>query len=307
MFPPGSLLMTAVVLLLGTTALAQTPDSKRWRRIERTVDLSAGTGEPIQRLRVAPGVVTTVLLDSDAVLEGEPHEPLQGLFHRLDFAGKHLLLKPAVVMPASGVPPLVLRFTDDAAPRRLVLELTTEASVVDAVVDVRRRPATVEQLEAELVALRERNAVLEARLASARRTVPQQGLVGAILSDAIAPSGVVVQWLEDKASEAGLKVHRLHSYRSGAWMAFAVRLENPRGEAPWQPGLARLIHLDPSGHPTGETLELPLLMQEPRLMPGQSAAAVIEWSAPVSPPPAYALELWDTGRRRGARWVRLTP
>nr|WP_286202587.1 DUF2381 family protein [Comamonas sp. JC664] len=299
--------MAAVVLLLGMSALAQAQDTKRWRRIERTMPLSAGTGESIQRLRLAPGVVTTVLLDSEAVLESELPDAVRGLFQRLDVAGMHLLLQPSVAMPTRGVPPLVLRFADDAAPQRLVLELTSEATVVDSVVDVRRRPATVEQLEAELVALRERNALLEARLASTRSTVPQQGLVGAILADAIARSGVSVRWLETEASDTGLKAHKLRIYRSGAWRAFAVKLENPRSEAPWQPGVALLIHLGPNGQPTGETLELPLLMQEPRLPPGKSAVAIVEWPASRPLPSAYALELWDAGRRRGARWARLTP
>ncbi|QDE93704.1 hypothetical protein BHS06_34595 [Myxococcus xanthus] len=307
MFPPGSLVMTAVVLLLGTAALAQTPNTKRWRRIERAMVLSAGAGEPVQRLRLAPGVVTTVLLDSDAVMEGELPEALHGLFTRLDVTGTHLLLQPVVAMPAQGVPPLVLRFTDAAAPQRLVLELTTEANVVDSVIDVRRHPATVTQLEAELVALRERNALLETRLATARRPVPQEGLASAILSGAIGPTGVLVKWMGDQPSEAGLKVQQIGSYRSGAWLTLAVKLENPLGEAPWQPGIARLTHLDSDGRPTGEALELPMLMLEPRLLPGQSAVVVVQWPAPTRPPPAYALELWDTGRRRGVRWAWLKP
>nr|WP_216620627.1 DUF2381 family protein [Myxococcus xanthus] len=299
--------MTAVVLLLGTAALAQTPDTKRWRRIERAVVLSAGAGEPVQRLRLAPGVVTTVLLDSDAVMESDLPDALRGLFTRLDVTETHLLLQPAVAMPARGVPPLVLRFTDAAAPQRLVLELTTEGSVVDSVVDVRRHPAAVAQLEAELVALRERNALLEARLATARRPLPQPGLANAVLSGAIGPTGVLVKWMGDRPSETGLKVQQLGSYRSGSWLTLAVKLENPLGEAPWQPGIARLTHLDSDGRSTGETMELPLLLQEPRLLPGQSAVAVVQWPAPTRPPPAYALEIWDTGRRRGARWARLKP
>nr|WP_217917665.1 MULTISPECIES: DUF2381 family protein [unclassified Myxococcus] len=299
--------MTAVVLLLGSAALAQTPNTKRWRRVERAVALSAGAGEPVQRLRLAPGAVTTVLLDSDAALEGELPEALRGLFSRLDVTGTHLLLQPAVAIPAKGVPPLVLRFTDAAAPQRLVLELTTEGNVVDSVVDVRRHPATVAQLEAELVALRERNALLEARLATARRPLPQPGLASAILSGAIGHERVLFKWMDDPVGEAGLKVLKLRSYRSGAWVALAVKLENPPGEAPWQPGIARLTALDTKGRPTGDTMELPLLLKEPRLRPGQSAIAVVQWPAPTRPPPAYALELWDTGRRRGARWAHLKP
>lgn len=127
----------AMVLLLGTAALAQPQGAKRWRRVERTVSVSAGPPESVQRLRLAPQVVTTVLFDSDVVLEVADPEALRGLFTRLELETDHLVLKPAVSIPEKGVPPLVVRFTDGAAPARLVLELTTDGDEVDAVVEVR--------------------------------------------------------------------------------------------------------------------------------------------------------------------------
>ncbi|WP_426757289.1 DUF2381 family protein [Myxococcus sp. Y35] len=298
--------MATVVLLLGTAVQAQTQETRRWRRVERSVALSAGQGAPVQRLRLAPGVVTTVLFDSDVALEAALPEELGGLFTRLDVTPNHLLLQPSVPMPETGVPPLVLHFTDAAAPQRLVLELVTEAGTADAVVDFRRRPATVEQLEAELAALRERNALLETRLATARRSMPEQGLAGAILSGAIAPSGVSSRWLRSDIVGVAWRVVRLDAYYTPTWMALAVELESPRDAAVLLPSLARLTPLSTDGQPSGDVQELPLLMLETRLLPGQRAVLVAQWRrASGKSPGFYALELLDSARRRSVRWARL--
>ncbi|MCP3142994.1 DUF2381 family protein [Pyxidicoccus xibeiensis] len=295
-----------MVLLVGTAALAQPQGAKRWRRVERSVSVSAGTSESVQRLRLAPHVVTTVLFDSDVVLEAAAPEAVRGLFTRLELETDHLVLKPAVAIPEKGVPPLVERFADGAAPVRLVLELTTEADEVDAVVEVRRQPASVEQLEAELVALRGQCAALEARLAAARRTVPQEGLAAAILSGAIKHRNVVWKWVDIRAADQRLRALKLDAYRSGEWMAVALELENPRGEEVWVPGLARLTRLDANGRHTGEVHEAPVLMAEARLKPGQSTRAVVEWRTRVDESSApWALEVLDAGGRLSLRWSRV--
>ncbi len=296
----------AAVLLLGTAALAQPQGAKRWRRVERSVSVSAGTAESVQRLRLAPQVVTTVLFDSDVVLEVADPEALRGLFTRLELETDHLVLKPAVAMPEKGVPPLVVRFTDGAAPAHLVLELTTDGDEVDAVVEVRRRPASAEQLEAELVELRSQCAALESRLATGRRPVPQEGLAAAILSGAIGHRSVVWRWVDNLGVGQGLKALRLDTYRSGEWVALALELENRRGQETWVPGLARLTRLDADGRRTNEVLEAPVQLAEARLRPGQSARAVVQWRARVDgAPTAWALEVLDAPGRRGVRWSRV--
>ncbi|MFP2925089.1 DUF2381 family protein [Pyxidicoccus sp. 3LG] len=295
-----------MVLLMCTAAVAQPRGAKRWRRVERSVTVSAGTGDSVQRLRVAPHVVTTVLFDSDVVPEVADPEALRGLFTRLELEADHLVLKPAVAIPEKGVPPLVLRFADSAAPGRLVLELTTEAEEVDSVVEVQRRSASAEQLEVELVALRSHCAALEARLASARRPVPQEGLAEAILSGAIGRQSVVWRWVDTRGGGQGMKALRLDTYRSGEWAALALELENLRGEESWAPGMARLTRLDSEGRRTGEVLEAPVLMEEARLRPGQSALAVVQWRTRVdAAPAAWALEVLDAAGRRGVRWARV--
>lgn len=303
--PSGSLTMAAV-LLLGTATLAQPQGARRWKRVERSVSVSAGASESVQRLRLAPHVVTTVLFDSDIVPEVAAPEALRGLFSRLELAANHLVLKPAVALPEKGVPPLVVRFSDADAPRRLVLELTTDSDEVDAVVEVQRRPASAEQLEAELVALRSQFATLEAKLAAARRPLPQEGLATALLSGAIEHEGVVWRWVDTEPVDAGLKTLRLDVYSAGEWVALVFELENPRGEEAWVPGLARLTRLDAEGRRTDEVLEAPVLMQDARLRPGQSTRAVAQWRTRLSAGrTAYSLEVLDASRQRGMRWPRV--
>jgi uncharacterized protein (TIGR02268 family) len=296
----------AAVLLLGSTVMAQPQGTKRWKRVERSVSVSVGASASLQRLRLAPHVVTTVLFDSDIVPEVADPEALRGLFTRLELEADHLVLKPAVALPEKGVPPLVLRFADADAPRRLVFELTTDSDEVDAVVEVLRQPASAEQLEAELVALRSQYAALEARLATARRPVTQEGLAAALLSGAIDRQSVVWRWVDIEPVDAGLKAIRLDTYHAGEWVALTVELENPRSREARVPGLARLTRLDTEGRRTDEVLEAPVMMQDARLRPGQTARAVVQWRTRLNEAPtAYSLEILDAARQRGVRWTRV--
>jgi uncharacterized protein (TIGR02268 family) len=251
-------------------------------------------------------VVTTVLFDSDIVPDEAATEALRGLFSRLELETNHLLLKPAVALPEKGVPPLVVRFADANAPTRLVFELTTDSDEVDAVVEVQRQPASAEQLEAELVVLRGQCTALEARLAAARRPLPQEGLAAALLSGAIEHQGVVWRWVDIERIDAGLKALRLDVYSTEEWVALAFELENPRGAEAWVPGLARLTRLDAEGRRTDEVLDAPVLMQDARLRPGQSTRAVAQWRLRLNTErTAYSLEVLDASRQRSVRWPRV--
>lgn len=302
---PGSLAMAVSVLLVGSVALAQPQATKRWKRIERSVSVGAAAPDSVRELRLAPHVVTTVLFDTNILPDAVALEGLRELFTRLEVQANHLLLKPAVAMPAKGVPPLVVRFADTSAPQRLVLVLKTDAAEVDSVVEVLRRPATAEQLEAELAALRAQYAALEGRLAAARRPVLQEGLAGAVLSGAVG-NGVVETTVEARSIERGLKAPQLVAYRSSQWVVLSMKLQNWAGEAPWVPGSARLMRLGTDGRPTGEIIETPVLLHEERIPPGQSARAAVQWRAPADGGPlAYELEVMDATRRRSVRWERV--
>jgi uncharacterized protein (TIGR02268 family) len=295
----------ASAVLLGTGALAQVP--RQWKRVERTLTLGAGTEAATQPLRLAPHVVTTVLFDTDVALAEADVAGLRPLFTRLEVQPRLLVFKPAVSMPEQGVPPLVVRFADGAAPLRLVFVLSTDEKEVDLVVDVLRQPATAEQLEAQLVALRARCEALEERLAAARRPVPSRGLAAALLSGAIEKEkGVRWKVVGEDVVPNGLRAQGLDAYRSSRWLAFSMVLKNPADGAPWEPGLARLTRLDSDGRPVGEALVAQVLLREARLAPGQSAQAVAQWELPEDGRPAmYVLEVVEAAGRRGLRWPKL--
>ncbi|HZI09483.1 MAG TPA: DUF2381 family protein [Myxococcus sp.] len=304
MFHPGSLVVIAAVLLLGTGALAQ--GARQWRRVERSVTLGAGDEAATHPLRLAPNVVTTVLFDSDVTLEEADVAALRPLFTRLEVQARLLVFKPAISMPEQGLPPLVVRFADTAAPQRLVLVLSTDGKEVDSVLDVLRQPATAEQLQAQLVTLRERCEALEERLAASRRPVLSRGLAGALLSGAIEEDGVKGIAVKGGPANNGLWAWDLSAYRSGRWRAFLMELENPPGAAPWGPGVARLTRLDAEGRPVGAVLEAPVLLRDARLAPGQRARAVAQWELPEDAEAAvYALEVVKAAGRRGIRWPRV--
>jgi uncharacterized protein (TIGR02268 family) len=303
---PDSLVLMVSVLLASAGALAQPQGAKPWKRVERSVSLDAGAEEATQALRLAPNVVTTILFNSDIDVKAVDVENLRALFSRVEVQPQLLVLRPAVAMPAKGVPPLVVRFADASAPQRLVFVLTTEQSEVDSVVDVLRQPVPAEELEAQLVALRSHCEELEARLAAVRKQALPRGLAGAILSGAIEEAGVTRQEEANLPISRGLLALKLDSYRSRQWLAFSMKLENPAGSSPWVPGLARLTRLDSEGRPLGGVLEAPVQLREARLAPGQSALAVAQW--PLSADDgaaAYALEVLDAAGRRGVRWPQV--
>lgn len=308
MVHPGAWVVMASVLLLSTGALAQPQGAKQWERVERSVSLAAGAEETTLELRLAPNVVTTVFFDADMEVEEADLSSVRALFLRLEVQPRLLVLRPAVVMPEKGVPPLVVRFVDGDAPRRLVLVLTTQAEKVDSVVDVLRQPVPAEQLEAQLAALRSHCEALEERLAAARRPVLPRGLAAAILSGAIGEKGVTETLISRGGGLIflGLRVRVPKAYRSIQWLAFHMTLENPPGSVSWVPGRARLTRLDVEGRPLGEVLEAPVQMREARLAPGRSAEMVVQWPLPPDDgSAAYALEVMDAAGRRGVRWSQL--
>jgi uncharacterized protein (TIGR02268 family) len=306
MFRPDSLAVMISLLLLGTGALAQAQGVKRWKRVERSVSVSAGTGEVHQTLRLAPHVVTTVLFDTDIDPKATDVQPLRGLFSHLEVHTRHLLIKPAVAIPGAGVPPLVVHFADASAPRRMVFTLTTDKTDMDSVVEVLRQRADAEHLEAELMVERARCNALEERLAAARRAAFPEGLAAALLSGAIGSMGVIRKTHFVDVLQQGVTARWLDTYRSNGWAALLMELHNPPGATPWVPGLARLTPMDAEGRPTGEVLELSVQMKEARLASGQRARAVVLWQTPEGGgPAAYAVEVLDAARRRGPRWKRV--
>jgi uncharacterized protein (TIGR02268 family) len=297
-----------VVMLLGTRAGAQAHDEGTWALKARRIFLPAPDKAPgAQVLRVAPGVVTTVLFDTPIIPASVDREALGRRFPRLVVDPGALVLKPAARMPEEDPPRLTVRFADEAAPASVTFLLTTDAREVDVSVEVVRKPASAEELAAELTELRARCAATEAGLGALRRQCALSGLAGAILSGVVGEAGVSAQRVTPLPVEGkGLFMYPALFFRAQGWAAVALDLLNPPDAAPWEPGAARLRRWGRDGQPMGEALEVPVRLLEARVEPGQRARAVVEWPLEAGVTPGdYALEVLDRTGRRGIRWERL--
>jgi uncharacterized protein (TIGR02268 family) len=299
--------LVMMVALMGAAAGAP-PDAggDRARRDPRIV-LSGQEDAKDPVLRVAPGVVTTVLFDTPIVPASVDREALRGLFSHLVVDPSALVLKPARAMPLKAPPRLTVRFADESAPAHVTFVLVTDAHEVDASVEVVRKPASAEELATELTALRARCAATEAGLGALRRQCALSGLAGAILSGVVGYAGISAREVTSYPSESGIKADGpFFFFRAQGWAAMALDLDNPPDATPWEPGVARLRRWGKDGQPEGETLEVPVQLLGERLEPGERARVVVEWPQEAGAPPGdYSLEVLDRTGRRGVRWERL--
>lgn len=304
---PWLVVLVMMVALMGAAAGAP-PDAGggRARREQRLV-LSGQEDAKDPVLRVAPGVVTTVLFDTPIVPASVDRETLGGLFTHLVVDPSALVLKPARAMPPKAPPRLTVRFADESAPARVTFVLMTDAHEVDASVEVVRKPASAEELATQLTELRARCAATEAGLGALRRQCALSGLAGAILSGVVGAAGISARGITSNATESGIKAVRpFLFFRAQGWAAMALDLDNPPTAAPWEPGVARLRRWGKDGQPEGETLEVPVQLLGERLEPGARARVVVEWPLEAGAPPGdYSLEVLDRTGRRGVRWERL--
>jgi uncharacterized protein (TIGR02268 family) len=297
-----------VLMLLGARAVAQPrEEGTRALKARRIFLADAGKASRDQVLRLAPGVVTTVLFDTPIVPASVDREALGRRFTHFVVDPSALVLKPAEELPEKDPPRLTVRFAGEAAPSSATFLLTTDAREVDVSVEVVRKPASAEELAAELTELRARCAVTEAGLGALRKQCALSGLAGAILSGVVGDEGVSAQRLTPTPLWEGIIfVPPAYFFRAHGWAAVALYLDNPPDAAPWEPGVARLRRWGKSGQPEGDARDVPVHLVEGRLEPGERARVVVEWLLEAGAPQEdYSLEVLDRTGRRGVRWERL--
>ncbi|HZI14576.1 MAG TPA: DUF2381 family protein, partial [Myxococcus sp.] len=198
-------LAVLVMVLLGTRAGAQTREEGTRALKARRIFLANEDKVPRDEvLRLAPGVVTTVLFDTPIVPASVDRAALGNRFTPLVVDPSALVLKPAGEMPEKDPSRLTVRFADEAAPSSITFLLTTDAREVDVSVEVVRKPASAEELAAELTELRARCAVTEAGLGALRKQCALSGLAGAILSGVVGEAGVSAQLLTPAPVKEGI-------------------------------------------------------------------------------------------------------
>ncbi|RYZ43076.1 MAG: DUF2381 family protein [Myxococcaceae bacterium] len=299
-----------MLLVLSTAALAQPAGADKRVPPGRRLVVRADEATTLHLLRVAPGVVTTVVFNDDIVPSSVDTKALASLFAQVKVYPGVMVLRPSVAIPESARPLVTARFAGEDAPRQVTFLLVTDPKEVDTVVEVSRHALSAEALAEELILLRGRSAAAEAGFATLRAQCAQTGLGGAVLTGALEPYPMSLERLGTGFVEPGLKVVGgpavLYSQLSTRMVAF--NLENAPDMPPWMPGMARLVQVEPSGEAGRLILTAPVRMLEAGLAPGTSARAVVEWNMPKGSEPGsrYVLEVQNEQGDRVVRWEGLS-
>ena len=217
------------LLLLGQAtppATALTPPLPTEHRI---LQLEADKPPEVHRLFIAPGVVTSILLDAPLRLEGVRVEGEQR-FHFIHKARQALFLMPgtAQVGESFGV---TLPYADEALPRQVELRLVVDDTLAERQVEVHRQPQSPQ-------ALLEKLKQLQARLEDAERELQQMrssqgstlGLTDAFLQEWMDKRGVAVRQLRPQAPRPGgpFTVTEMHGLRSTGRVAVWLKITDER-------------------------------------------------------------------------------
>ena len=294
--------LVLTILLVGTTAVAQSRSPVTRERKARQLTLRAEEPPVLHPLHVAAHEVTTVTFDAPIVPESVDRSVLAPFFSRVAVHEDVLVLKASVDIPLGKAPVLTVRFAGSGAPAQVGFVLTTVETEVDSQVEVLRQDSG-----RELADLRARCAVTEAGLATLRAQCALSGLGGAVLTGVITRDGVSVDYLPKPSSSRGMTAQSPHVlYRTESTRALSTSLFNSAGDAPWIPGFARMTPRGPNAPPPRE---LPLLMQVNQVAPGDHATVVVEWHALPDLPAGtrVTLELLDAKGERGVRWEEVEP
>ncbi|WP_120620431.1 DUF2381 family protein [Corallococcus sp. CA049B] len=310
MLTPRLVVCQILLMLLGAAvpAWAGAPGPRTPR--ERKLVVRAEEATTLHLLRVAPGTVTTVVFNEDILPASVEMKALAPLFGQWKVYPGVMVLRPAVAMPETSRPLITARFAGEDAPRQVSFLLVTDPKEVDTVVEVSRHALSAEDLGEELSLLRGRCVAAEAGLATLRAQCAQTGLAGAVLTGALGPAPVSMEWAPKAVEASGLEfLESALLYRHIRTRLMAFTLRNSPDAAAWVPGVGRLIQLG-ADEKERQVIhrEIPVRMLETRLAPGASGQVVLEWHMPqdLDPQARYVLEVWNQEGDRSVRWKGLS-
>ncbi|WP_246137128.1 DUF2381 family protein [Myxococcus llanfairpwllgwyngyllgogerychwyrndrobwllllantysiliogogogochensis] len=278
-------------VLLGVAASAQPLPTARERQ-ERRVALSGSPAEPVPELRVAAGVLTSLVFDvpldrSSVELEGRER------FRLVDVGERILALEPAVDLGPGERLGLRVRFAGSPAQDRGVFVLVSHAAQVDTRVEVFRRKDSVELLQAELMDTRAQLKAQTEELQALRALRDSGGPVGLIMSGMLDHWGIDANRIKiAKATNhaESLKLVGGTTFRASTWAAISVEVRST-GKNAWAPSSARVVHTK-----SGTVLNvLGVRLVFPRVEPNEAGLVVIETEVPSwLPGETCLLELLDS-------------
>lgn len=281
MFQPSPALVLA--LFLGTAAVAQPYPLSRVPQ-QRDVFLPSTPDAPAPEVYVAPGALTTLVLDgplerSSLVLDEQvPH------FALVDVGDRTLTLEPRGEWSTGKRLGLKARLKDGT---HMALVVTSHPSQVDGRVNV-TRPRSVESMQAELAAL--------------QAQCGEGGPIGLLRARMLDGKGALARGIDASApseSKAGLLLVEGMSYRATRWALVDVVVKNLPGQAPWRPLKARLVG------PGGLAVKVVAVWTEKSpLAPGEAGRILVQTEAPRwDSGTVLQLEIQDSG---GGRLLSIT-
>jgi uncharacterized protein (TIGR02268 family) len=287
-------LLLLSLLLLGTNVTAQEPSRGR-ELVQRRVTLSqSATGKPVE-LHVASGSLTALEFDSPVDRAGVKLGDARDRFELIVATDRLIMLKPTGDVGTSERVLLTVPFADGMAPARAVFAPVTNATQVDAQVQVSRLPRTAEAVQAELDELRAACAGKNIELEALRARSAATGPSGMLLAGMLDPVGIQVKELTDPLLKPTdrLTVERVTAFRGTGWVALSLAITN-EGAVPWTPTEARLSSV------RGGRAHAMVAMREPHIAPGGKALVVVEARGEDWPEDAtLRVELRDSaGERR---------
>ena len=268
-------LLTLLPLMHATAAQARRVDDGT-----RRIDVAGRAGDTARELRVAPGVVTSLVFDTPLDLEAMKAE-LEGLGARFGLADvgqsrMTMLLRPSADFTPGSRQRVEVRFSRGEEPRRAVLELVSvpKAEAERQVEVTRQRPPEEERV----AALEARGAACEAELEAvkARSAMPLAMLVleGELKPDRHQGSRPLIP-REDRTRLEGVSLTQVFLYRAQRRAALSLRLNLSRRARRWVP--AEAVVEDAR---TGQRLKVHgVAMKQPAMEPGSEALLVVEWDA----------------------------
>ncbi|MCP3163344.1 DUF2381 family protein [Myxococcus qinghaiensis] len=228
-------------LLLGVAASAQPLPPDRERQ-ERRVALSSSPAEPVPELRVAAGVLTSLVFDvpldrGSVELEGRER------FRLVDVGDRALLLEPAVDLGPGERLGLRVRFASSAMQDRGVFVLVSHAAQVDTRVEVFRRKDSIELLQAELMDTRAQLKAQTEENQKLRVLRDSGGPIELILSGALDHRVRVnrIKRAMERGHEGALKFMNGATFRADTWAAISVKVRT-NGKRGWAPVSARVVN-----------------------------------------------------------------
>jgi uncharacterized protein (TIGR02268 family) len=271
-----------VLILLSACAPAAAqqfppPARERQERHERQVVIPISPTEPVPEVRVAVGIATLLLFDAPIDRASVDVEGRATRFRWVDVGERTLVLEP-LVPPGDGERLGVrVRYKDGGSPAYATFALVSHPTGVDTRVDVVRVQIALETLAAEL-----------ARCEAA-------GPANLVLSGRLGVAGVQarrIKIIEDV--QAGMWLKEATGYRAGTWALVALLVHNLPGQQPWTVGEARLSRANGT-----RVKVVSLLMDKPRLAPGETGLVVAETESPSwTASEALRVELREKGGGR---------